>query len=107
MLGVGRAPPEPWQPASSRQSVSRAAAGRYPGKAARLPSSLPARGEGREGTSSSRSEPPVHDRLLLRVLVEGLQAVLLAEAGLLGAPEGQLVVGDLERVDPGVAGFQL
>src|SRR5260221_468031 len=49
----------------------------------------------------------VDDRLLLGVLEEGLHAVLLAKAGLLGAAEGELVVCDLQRVDPRVARLQL
>src|SRR5215216_199634 len=43
------------------------------------------------------------DRLGLRVIVEGLYAVLLAMARLLPAAEGQLIVDELGRVDPGVA----
>src|SRR5215212_1452469 len=43
------------------------------------------------------------DRLGLRVVVEGLYAVLLAIARLLPAAEGQLVVDELGGVDPGVA----
>src|SRR5690348_327047 len=53
------------------------------------------------------SQAAVDDRLLLRVLKEGLDAVLLAEAGLLGATERQLVVRDLQGVDPRVARLDL
>src|SRR5437868_2952907 len=53
------------------------------------------------------SEPAVDDRLLLCVLEESLHPVLLAEPGLLGPAERQLVVRDLEGVDPGVARLQL
>src|SRR5579859_6847620 len=48
-----------------------------------------------------------HDGLLLGVVVEHFGAVLFAIAAVLGAAEGELVVGDLDRVDPGVAGFEL
>src|SRR4029453_5837761 len=47
------------------------------------------------------------DRLELGVLLQGLEAVLAAEAALLGAPERQLVVAVVELVDPGDAGLQL
>src|SRR5439155_10578909 len=54
---------------------------------------------------------PLHacedDRLLLGVKVEHFGAVLLAVAAVLGAAEGQLVDGDLDRVHPGVTGVQL
>src|SRR5215204_446564 len=43
------------------------------------------------------------DRFSLRVVVEGLYAMLLAVARLLPAAEGQLVVDELGGVDPGVA----
>src|SRR5262249_35409143 len=46
-------------------------------------------------------------RLLLGVVVKHLGAVLLPVARVLGAAERQLVVRDLDGVDPGVAGFQL
>src|SRR5258708_26285167 len=49
----------------------------------------------------------VHHRFLLGVLQECFHAVLLAEARLLGPAERQLVVRDLQRVDPGVAGLEL
>src|SRR5829696_6251003 len=46
------------------------------------------------------------DRFGLRVVVEGLYAVLLAIARLLPAAEGQLVVDELGGVDPGVPRLQ-
>src|SRR6185437_14857824 len=49
----------------------------------------------------------VDDRLLLGVLEVGLDTVLLAETGLLGAAKGELVVGDHDRVDPRVACLEL
>src|SRR5258708_5509022 len=62
---------------------------------------------------TARDYPPwlpdsaVHHRFLLGVLEESFHAVLLAEAGLLGPAERQLVVRDLQRVDPRVARFEL
>src|ERR1700730_2129586 len=47
-----------------------------------------------------------HDALLLGVEVEHLDAVLLAEAAVLGAAKGKLVVGHLDRVDPRIAGVE-
>src|SRR2546426_6021268 len=47
-----------------------------------------------------------HGALLLGIEVEHLDAVLLAEPAVLGAAERQLVVGDLDGIDPGVAGVQ-
>src|SRR3990172_6138138 len=44
-------------------------------------------------------------RFGLHIVVQRLDAVLLAETALLHAAEGQLVVDDLGRVDPGVAGL--
>src|SRR5688572_26182577 len=48
-----------------------------------------------------------HHRLLLGVALDGLHTVLLAEARLLGAAERELVIRDLDVVDPGVARVQL
>src|SRR5689334_5174681 len=59
------------------------------------------------GYGSRCLQPAVDDRFLFGVLEEGLDAVLLAEARLLGAAEGKLVVGDLQGVDPRVTGLQL
>src|SRR5216684_3367758 len=62
---------------------------------------------------TARDYPPwlpdsaVHHRFLLGVLQESFHAVLLAEAGLLGPAERQLVVRDLQRVDPRIAGLEL
>src|SRR5947209_11235059 len=47
------------------------------------------------------------DGFLLGVVVEHLSAVLFAVAAVLGATEGQLVVGNLDGVDPGVASLEL
>src|SRR5215208_1341772 len=47
--------------------------------------------------------PLDHDRLGLRVVVEGLYAVFLSVARLLPAAEGQLIVDELGGVDPGIA----
>src|SRR5437764_15429028 len=57
------------------------------------------------GAARNLSPGPQHDRLGLRVVVEGLLAVLLAVAARLPAAERQLVVDLGPRVDPGVAGF--
>ena len=40
-------------------------------------------------------------------MLDRLLAVFLADAALLHAAEGQLVVDDLRRVDPGIAGFDV
>src|SRR5215203_5358583 len=53
-------------------------------------------------TLSSSTRTPDHDGLCLRVVVERLDAVLLAIPRLLPAAERQLVVHDLGRVDPGI-----
>src|SRR5919205_2454352 len=53
-----------------------------------------------------RHGPLDHDRLRLRVVVEGLDAVFLAVARLLPTAEGQLVVNELGGVDPGVTRLQ-
>src|SRR5215213_1251792 len=55
------------------------------------------------GFVSTDHGPLDNDRLGLRVVVDGLYAVLLAVARLLPAAEGQLVVDELGGVDPGVA----
>src|SRR5207249_5616469 len=47
-----------------------------------------------------------HHGLLFEVTVESLDAVLLAEAGLFGTAERQLVVRDLDVVDPRVPGLE-
>src|SRR5215212_1199193 len=57
----------------------------------------------RSGFVSTDHGPLDDDRLGLRVVVDGLYAVLLAVARLLPAAEGQLVVDELGGVDPGVA----
>src|SRR5215210_54093 len=55
------------------------------------------------GFVSTDHGPLDDDRLGLRVVVEGLYAVLFAVSRLLPAAEGQLVVDELGGVDPGVA----
>src|SRR5947207_6431931 len=44
-----------------------------------------------------------HGALLFGIEVEHFDAVLLAEAAVLRPAEGQLIVGDLDGIDPGVA----
>src|ERR1700761_7701945 len=73
-------------------------------------------GRAARAQGESRSAPPAgavsesglaaeDNGLGLRVVVEGLDAVLLAIPAGLPAPEGQLVVDLGPRVDPGVAGL--
>src|SRR5688572_948729 len=47
------------------------------------------------------------DGFRLRIVLDRLLAVLLADAALLDAAERQLIVDDLRRVDPGVAGLDV
>src|SRR5581483_9440080 len=47
------------------------------------------------------------DRLGIGIVLDRFVAVLFPEAALFHAAEGQLVVDDLRRVDPGVAGFDV
>src|ERR671927_24578 len=47
-----------------------------------------------------------HDRLGLRVVIEGLDPVLLSVSALLPTAERQLVVDELRGVDPGIARLQ-
>src|SRR5438874_9375356 len=70
--------------------------------------SAAARGCRRPGARGARRSLDArhYDALLLGIEIEHLDAVFLAETAVLGAAEGQLVIGDLDRVHPGVAGIQ-
>src|SRR6266513_1823147 len=56
---------------------------------------------------AGRLQAAVDDRLLLGVLQERLDSVLLPEARLLRAAERELVVSDLQGIDPRVTCFEL
>src|SRR5436309_7586499 len=56
---------------------------------------------------AGRLQAAVDDRLLLGVLQERLDSVLLAEARLLRAAERELVVSDLQGIDPRVTCLEL
>src|SRR5438874_7495974 len=70
--------------------------------------SAAARGCRRPGARGARRSLDArhYDALLLGIEIEHLDAVFFAETAVLGAAEGQLVIGDLDRVHPGVAGIQ-